>query len=97
MAKPHYIYILTSKRNGTLYTGITSNLARRVYEHREKLIKGFTKQYNVSRLVYIEPFDTRIEAIEREKQVKRWKRVWKIELIEKDNPTWRDLYDDIQA
>jgi putative endonuclease len=95
MIKNYYTYILASKRNGTLYIGVTSNLAQRVYEHKHKLISGFTKKYNVDRLVYYEATEDVESAILREKQMKKWKRHWKIELIEKRNPTWKDLYYDL--
>lgn len=90
-----YIYILANKRNGTLYIGITSNLRRRVFDHKNKIFKGFTEKYNVVRLVYYEVYGEIGQAIYREKQLKGWRRQWKIELIEKNNPTWRDLYDDL--
>jgi putative endonuclease len=89
--KTYYVYILASKRNGTLYTGITNDLARRVYEHKSGLIKGFTKKYSVNKLVYFESTNNVHAAILREKRLKKWKRQWKIELIEKLNPAWRDL------
>ncbi len=88
----YYVYMTASKRNGTLYTGVTNNLARRVYEHREKVAVSFTARYGVSRLVYYEEFERIGDAIAREKKLKRWKRAWKIELIEGINQTWRDLY-----
>jgi len=91
-AKQYYVYILSSKIGGTLYIGVTNNLVRRVYEHREKLIEGFTKQYDVSRLVYYEVHSDIEAAITREKQMKKWNRAWKIRLIEEDNPNWDDLY-----
>jgi putative endonuclease len=91
----HCVYILASKRNGTLYIGVTSNLIKRVYAHRNNLIDGFTKKYNVHDLVYYEATENIHSAIMREKQLKKWKRSWKIELIEKSNPTWRDLYFDL--
>jgi putative endonuclease len=87
----YYVYILASKRNGTLYTGITNNLPRRLYEHKRKSIEGFTKKYNVRILVYYEKHDSPETAITREKQIKKWNRQWKINLIEKDNPNWVDL------
>ena len=90
------VYILASRKNGTLYIGVTSNLAKRIWEHKNDVIEGFTKKYNAKRLVYFEQTEDVHSALEREKQLKRWKRKWKIELIEKDNPTWRDLYDDIK-
>ena len=93
--KNFYVYILAGKRNGTLYIGMTNNLNKRVYEHKHGLIEGFTKKYNVHKLVYFEKTDDAIGAITREKQLKKWKRNWKIELIEKDNPEWKDLYDEL--
>ena len=90
-----YVYILASERNGTLYIGSTDSLVRRVSEHREELTPGFTSRYGVKRLVWYEAFDTRDEAFRRERQMKVWRRAWKIELIEKTNPGWRDLYPDI--
>ena len=88
------VYILASKRNGTLYVGMTNELARRVCEHRQGLVKGFTKRYGVRILVYYEQTTDVYAAIQREKRLKKWKRQWKIELIEKHNPKWRDLYND---
>ncbi len=89
------VYILASDRNGTLYVGVTSDLARRISEHRIDVVDGFTKRYEVHRLVYIELHDTMSEAILREKQIKKWRRAWKLDLIERENPDWRDLYDDL--
>ena len=91
----YYVYIIASKRNGTLYTGVTNDLVRRVHEHKNDKIYGFTKRYQVHDLVYYEPHDDIIAAITREKQIKTWQRQWKIELITKDNPTWEDLYEDL--
>ncbi|HLD19788.1 MAG TPA: GIY-YIG nuclease family protein [Patescibacteria group bacterium] len=88
----YYVYILSSKRNGTLYTGVTNNLIRRVWEHKQGFYSGFTKRYNVHLLVYYESFDNPSRAIEREKQIKNWKRSWKLKLIEDKNAEWRDLY-----
>jgi putative endonuclease len=88
------VYILANKRNGTLYIGVTSDLVKRLWEHRQKLVDGFTKEYSVTRLVFFEFHDSMPDAILREKQMKRWNRAWKIALIEKNNPTWRDLADD---
>jgi len=90
-----YIYFLASKKNGTLYTGVTSDLIRRVYQHKDKSIDGFSKQYDVDRLVYFEQHQTMRDAIQREKNIKHWSRQWKLELIEKSNPEWRDLYEEI--
>lgn len=89
--KNYYIYILASSKNGTLYIGVTNNIFKRILEHKEKRIEGFTKKYNVDELVYYEIFDTVNEALYREKQLKKWNRQWKINLIEKENPGWRDL------
>ena len=91
----YYLYILASKRNGTLYIGVTSNLIKRIYEHKNNLIEGFTKKYNIHNLVYYEITEDVNSAIAREKQLKIWKRNWKIELIEKNNPGWKDLYFDL--
>ena len=95
----YYTYILASQRNGTLYIGITNDLQRRVYEHKMGIKKGFTKKYGVGMLVYFEAFQDVNEAISREKQLKKWNRKWKIELIENENKQWNDLakdwYDDI--
>jgi putative endonuclease len=93
----YYVYILASKRNGTLYTGVTDDLARRVYEHKNDLIEGFTKRYGVHILVWFEAHEDINAAIRREKLIKRWRRAWKLELIEKDNREWRDLYEKIAA
>ncbi len=89
------VYILCSKRNGTLYTGVTNNLVRRVYEHKNKLADGFTKKYQIDKLVYYECFNIITDAIFREKQIKHLKRIDKLELIEKFNPLWNDLYYEI--
>ena len=94
---PYYVYILASRKNGTLYTGVTNNLIKRVYEHKNNLIKGFTKKYHVHDLVYYEEYNDVIEAISREKQIKKWNRQWKIELIEKLNPDWKDLYIELTS
>jgi len=89
------VYILASKRNGTLYTGVTSDLVKRIWEHKNDLVEGFTQQYRVHDLVWFELHDNMTTAIEREKNIKEWKREWKLNLIEKNNPDWQDLYDDI--
>lgn len=89
--KTYYVYILASKRNGTLYLGITNDLTRRIYEHKSGNIEGFTKKYSVDKLVYFETTNDVNTAILREKILKKWKRQWKIELIEKINPNWNDL------
>jgi putative endonuclease len=91
MDAPFFVYILASKRTGTLYIGVTNNLARRLTEHKAKLVPGFTRQYEVDQLVYFEAFDSILEARAREHTLKRWRRAWKIALIEKVNPDWRDL------
>ena len=93
--KRYYVYIMASARNGTLYIGITSDLARRAYEHKEGLIKGFTRKYRVHTLVYYEEHGDVHEAIAREKLVKKWRRDWKLRMIERLNPEWKDLYDDL--
>ncbi|MDF2179402.1 GIY-YIG nuclease family protein [Aliiglaciecola sp. CAU 1673] len=91
------VYILASKPYGTLYIGVTSNLVQRIWQHRESLAEGFTKKYGVKRLVYFEQFEDMYQAIVREKQLKKWNRAWKIQLIEKANPEWRDLWPDIAS
>ncbi len=93
--KIYYIYILASRRNGTLYVGVTSDLIRRVFEHKNKLVAGFTSKYNVDKLVYFEEFGNIGQAIQREKRLKEWPRKWKLNLIEQDNPEWLDLFDEI--
>jgi len=93
MPKPGYVYILASKPNGTLYIGVTSDLARRAYQHREGMVDGFTKQHDVSRLVYYEQHDDIRAAIQREKNLKHWRRRWKLRLIRQHNPRWDDLYE----
>lgn len=93
--KSYYVYIMASKRNGTLYIGVTNDLIRRVREHKDKLIEGFTKRYNISMLVHYESATEIKSAIVREKTLKSWNRKWKLDLIEKDNPEWKDLYCDI--
>ncbi len=89
--KDYYVYILASKRNGTLYIGMTNDLVRRIYEHKQNLVPGFTQQYGVHRLVYYEQTTDSFSAIERERRLKKWKRQWKLALIEKFNPPWKDL------
>jgi putative endonuclease len=89
--KQYYVYLLASKRYGTLYTGVTSNLAQRMYEHKEGFVQGFTKKYNVHQLVYYEVHLDVYEAIKREKRIKKWNRQWKINLIEQGNPQWLNL------
>jgi len=90
-----YVYILASRQRGTLYVGVTNDLARRVHEHREKQTEGFTRQHGVTRLVYYETHDIAENAITREKRLKRWNRTWKIQAIEEFNPDWKDLYEDL--
>lgn len=93
--KNYYVYIMTNKPNGTLYVGVTNDLVRRCYEHRNGMIDGFTKKYSCKMLIYYEAFDQIEDAILREKRLKKWNRQWKIELIEKSNPGWVDLYNQI--
>ena len=95
MHKQGYVYIMTNPRNTVLYTGVTSDLQKRVYEHQQKLIKGFTKKYNVVKLVYYETFDSIVDAIQREKQIKAGSRKKKLALISSLNPEWRDLADEL--
>ena len=93
----YYVYILANKRNGTLYVGVTNDLRRRIHEHKNNLIEGFTKKYNVHDLVYFEQTIDIQSALQREKQIKIWKRKWKIDLIESSNPEWKDLHDGLFA
>jgi putative endonuclease len=93
--KQYYIYILTNQYNTVFYVGVTNNLIRRVYEHKNKLVKGFTSKYNINKLVYYEVFSDVRDAIYREKQIKSWNRKKKMEMIEKFNPEWKDLYEEI--
>ncbi len=95
MSKQYYVYIMTNKYNKVLYTGVTSDLKRRVYEHKEKLIDGFTKKYNITKLVYCEIFENVYEAIDREKQIKAGSRQKKIDLVNNINKEWQDLYDEL--
>ena len=97
MAKHFFVYLLASERNGTLYVGVTSDLVKRVWQHKEGDVEGFTRKYGVKSLVWFEPHVSADSAITREKQIKRWKRLWKIELIEGSNPYWNDLYPSITA
>ena len=94
---PYYVYVLASGRRGTLYIGVTNDLIRRVYEHRNSFVSGFTAKYRVYNLVYFEIFDDILEAITREKRLKRWRRDWKMELIEKHNEDWHDLWPSLAA
>ena len=89
--KSYYVYIMASKRNGTLYVGVTNDLERRVYEHKTGIFDGFSKKYGIKTLVYFEATESIESAIQREKQLKNWKRQWKIDLIEENNPDWKDL------
>ena len=96
MNKQPAVYILASKRNGTLYVGVTSALAKRVWQHKNNLVEGFTKRYSIHQLVWYELHDTMENAVIREKRIKEWKRKWKLDLIEEMNPAWKDLYDKIK-
>ncbi|MCD6586534.1 MAG: GIY-YIG nuclease family protein [Desulfobacteraceae bacterium] len=95
MNKQYYLYIMTNRHHTTLYTGVTGNLKKRIFEHKQKLFDGFTKRYNITKLVYYEIYDDPTNAIKREKQIKGGSRKKKIDLIEKMNPNWDDLYDSI--
>ena len=95
MSKQPAVYILASKRNGTLYAGVTSDLIKRVWQHKNNLVEGFTKRYGVHQLVWYELHDNMQSAIEREKRIKDWKRKWKLDLIESMNPNWTDLYHEL--
>ena len=95
MEKSFCVYILASKRNGTLYIGVTSDLVKRIWQHKSSGISGFTQEYHIKTLVYYEQHNYAESAIQREKQLKEWKRSWKLALIEKHNPSWKDLYEDI--
>jgi len=95
MDKHPVVYILASRKRGTLYVGVTSDLPKRVWEHRTDVVEGFTKRHGVHRLVWYEPHETMESAIEREKTLKNWNRSWKLELVEKSNPNWKDLYGTI--
>ncbi len=95
MEKFPCVYIVTNKRNGTLYVGVTSDLPRRIWEHKEKIADGFTKKYDLDKLIFFEDYENMCDAIDREKRLKRWRRQWKLKLIEDMNPEWKDLYVDI--
>jgi putative endonuclease len=95
--KTYFVYIVASQRNGTLCIGVTNDVMRRVWEHKQGLVEGFTKRFGVSMLVYYETFEDIDLAITREKQLKKWNRVWKLRLIEEKNPDWRDLYEGLVA
>jgi putative endonuclease len=92
IAMTYYVYLLASRKHGTLYIGVTNDLIRRVYEHRSKVVDGFTRRYDVDKLVWFEVYDDVLSAIAREKELKKWRRDWKIRLIEEQNPNWMDLY-----
>jgi putative endonuclease len=91
MEKQGHVYLLASRRHGTTYLGVTSNLMQRIYQHRDEVVRGFTSEYGIKRLVWFDTFDRIIDAIAREKQIKKWNRDWKIRLIEEANPDWSDL------
>ena len=93
--KQSFVYMMTNKKKGTIYTGVTGNLPSRVWQHKNNVIEGFTKQYKLHQLVYFEQCEDIRTAIQREKRIKKWKRAWKVELIEKLNPDWKDLYEEI--
>jgi len=93
--KYYFVYIMASEKNGTLYIGLTNNLIRRVWEHKQDLVGGFTKKYGVHRLVWYEAVPDVVSAIELEKRLKKWRRAWKLKLIEKENPKWDDLYEQL--
>jgi len=93
--KKFYVYIMCSQRNGTLYTGVTSDLIKRIFEHKNHVVEGFTEKYGVHHLVWYEQHETAGTAISREKKIKKWNRIWKLNLIERQNPEWKDLYDGI--
>jgi putative endonuclease len=95
VSKPGYLYLMASRRNGTLYLGVTSNLPARAYQHRNGLIDGFTKEHGCDLLVWFDGSDDIEAARQRELQMKKWKRAWKVELIERQNPQWKDLYDSL--
>ena len=91
----YYVYILASRKDGAIYLGVTNDLIRRIYEHRIKAVRSFTSKYNITRLVWFEIYDDPISAISREKELKKWKRAWKVQLIEAKNPQWEDSHDEI--
>ncbi len=95
MKENFYVYIMASQRRGTLYIGVTSNLPKRIYEHKNGMAEGFTKKYGAKRLVYYEVARDAETALSRERQMKKWNRAWKFRLIEEQNPEWKDLYDDL--
>jgi putative endonuclease len=91
----YFVYLVTNKPRGTLYVGVTNDLVRRIYEHREEVVPGLTKRYGLKQLVHFERYDTPYLAIQREKNIRHWSRLWELELVESSNPKWRDLYDEI--
>lgn len=93
----YYVYLLASKKHGTLYLGVTNDIVRRIHEHKSKVVAGFSKRYSVDRLVWFEIYDDPVTAIEREKELKKWRREWKVRLIEEQNPEWIDLYPQIAS
>ncbi|MCK1744890.1 GIY-YIG nuclease family protein [Bradyrhizobium sp. 139] len=93
----YYVYLLASKKYGTLYIGVTNDIVRRIHEHKSKVVAGFSKRYSIDRLVWFEIYDDPVTAIEREKELKKWRREWKIRLIEEQNPRWIDLYPQIAS
>ena len=96
-SKSYFVYILASKPRGTLYTGVTSNLTTRIWQHKSNVVEGFTQKYHVHQLVYFEMHSSPNDAILREKQIKKWSRDWKIRLIEENNPAWKDLWEEISS
>jgi putative endonuclease len=97
LTRSYFVYLLASRPNGTLYVGVTNDLGKRIWQHKQDLVEGFTKKYGVKTLVWFEQTESIESAIVREKQIKKWKRDWKVELIEMKNPQWRDLYEEIAA
>jgi putative endonuclease len=91
----YYVYLIASRKDGAIYVGVTNDIVRRIYEHRIKAVPGYASRYNITRLVWFEIYDDPISAISREKELKKWKRSWKVQLIEAQNPAWNDLYETI--
>jgi len=91
----YFVYILASRKDGAIYIGVTNDIVRRVYDHRTKAVPGFTSKYNITRLVWFDIYDDPISAISREKELKKWRRAWKVQLMEAQNPDWNDLYESI--
>jgi putative endonuclease len=91
----YFVYIIASRKDGAIYIGVSNDIVRRIYEHRNNVVPGFASKYNITRLVWFEMYDDPISAISREKELKKWKRSWKVQLIEAENPQWNDLYDSI--